>query len=244
VWTEAVFSLEDEMTDAIKVLAVEDEHDIRNLVAINLKRAGFEVLEAADGATALSLAVELAPPVVLLDLMLPDMSGVEICERLRADPRTADAYIIMVTARTEEEDRLTGFEVGADDYVTKPFSVKELVLRVKAAARRVQRAPVEQQGAVEVGVVKVDLASHRAWVGEDELDLTATEYRLLTYLMEQRGKLCSRGDLLEKVWELPPNLNTRTVDTHIKRLRQKITIASGYIETVRGAGYRFEIEEG
>lgn len=232
------------MADPVQVLVVEDEDDIRNLVVMNLKRAGFGVLDAADGAAGLALAKEHRPPVVLLDLMLPDMSGRDICARLRADSDTAHAHVIMVTAMGEERDRLDGFEVGADDYVTKPFSVRELVLRVKAAARRVTAlAPAADTGGEGLlrGVVRVDKDAHRAWVSGVELELTATEYKLLVYLAEHEGKLCERGELLEEVWELPPSLNTRTVDTHIKRLRQKLGEAAGYVETVRGAGYRFRV---
>lgn len=222
---------------SVTVLVVEDEDDIRDLVEMNLRRAGFEVLPARDGAEALSLARTHLPPVVLLDLMLPDMSGTDICARLRADPATSAAHVIMVTARTEEGDRITGFEVGADDYVTKPFSVKELVLRVQAAARRVVLTAVED--ALAYGQLRIDPVAHRAWKGGEELVLTATEYRLLCYLAEHSGELCSRGTLLVDVWELPANLNTRTVDTHIKRLRQKLGDHADLIETVRGAGYRF-----
>jgi two-component system, OmpR family, phosphate regulon response regulator PhoB len=230
------------MSEPIQVLVVEDEDDIRNLVALNLRRAGFGVLTAADGAEGLALAATHRPPVVLLDLMLPDMSGREVCARLRAREENRDAHVIMVTARGEEADRVAGFEVGADDYVTKPFSTRELVMRVKAAARRViVSAPPEATDRLQRGVVSIDKSAHRAWMGDDELDLTATEYRLLVYLADNEGKLCERGELLEKVWELPPSLNTRTVDTHIKRLRQKLGLASSYVETVRGAGYRFRI---
>jgi two-component system, OmpR family, phosphate regulon response regulator PhoB len=232
------------MSDPIQVLVVEDEDDIRNLVVMNLKRAGFGVLDAADGAAGLALAKAHRPPVVLLDLMLPDMSGRDICARLRDDPDTSHAHVIMVTAMGEERDRVQGFEVGADDYVTKPFSVRELVLRVKAAARRVTTpAPAAAGGGegLHRGVVRVDKDAHRAWVSDVELELTATEYKLLVYLAEHEGKLCERGELLEEVWELPPSLNTRTVDTHIKRLRQKLGEAAGYVETVRGAGYRFRV---
>ena len=229
------------MADAVSVLVVEDEEDIRNLVALNLRRAGFNVLTAGDGQSALALAREHVPPVVLLDLMLPDMSGTEICQALRDDPATRGVYVIMVTARTEESDRITGFEVGADDYVPKPFSVRELTLRVQAASRRMARtaaAPVET-GALELGELKLDVSAHRVWVSGEELELTSTEYKLLLHLAENAGRLCSRGELLKEVWELPPSLNTRTVDTHVKRLRQKLRDASTYIETVRGAGYRF-----
>ena len=228
------------MEDAIQVLVVEDEDDIRSLVAMNLKRAGFEVLEAADGQTALELAASHCPPVILLDRMLPDISGTEICARLRGREANADAFVIMVTALGEEDDRVSGFEVGADDYVPKPFSVKELVLRVKAGARRVSRGKVaEPAGEMLFGVLRIDVSAHRAWVEGEELDLTATEYRLLNFLASNHGRMCSRGELLEKVWELPPSLNTRTVDTHVKRLRQKLAAASDLVETVRGAGYRF-----
>jgi two-component system phosphate regulon response regulator PhoB len=229
------------MADSVSVLVVEDEEDIRNLVALNLRRSGFDVLTAGDGKTALALARQHVPPVVLLDLMLPDMSGTEICQALRDDSTTRSVYVIMVTARTEESDRITGFEVGADDYVPKPFSVKELVLRVQAAARRMARiepVPVEA-ASLELGELRLDISAHRVWVSGEELELTSTEYKLLLHLAESAGRLCSRGELLKEVWELPPSLNTRTVDTHVKRLRQKLRAASSYIETVRGAGYRF-----
>ena len=226
------------MSETVSVLVVEDEDDIRNLVALHLRRAGFRVLTAGDGERALQLAQQNQPPVVLLDLMLPDMSGNEICAALRASPETRDTYVIMVTARTEEEDRIAGFEVGADDYVPKPFSVRELVLRVQAAARRVTRVP-DTHDEMELEHLRIDATSHRVWVEGSEIELTATEYKLLLHLARNNGKLCSRGELLRDVWDLPPSLNTRTVDTHVKRLRQKLGAASAYIETVRGAGYRF-----
>jgi two-component system phosphate regulon response regulator PhoB len=228
------------MTQPVKVLVVEDEDDIRELVALNLRKEGFEVLESGDGAGGLAKARRHLPPIVLLDLMLPDLSGVDICAQLRADETTRDAFIIMVTARTQEGDRIEGFLAGADDYVAKPFSVRELVLRVKAAARRVGRERGDDgEGALRIGTVRIDLAAHRAFVADEELQLTATEYRLLAWLAEHAGRLCTRGELLEKVWELPASLNTRTVDTHVKRLRQKLGSAASYVETVRGAGYRF-----
>ena len=233
------------MSDSPTVLVVEDEDDIRNLMVMNLKRAGFTVLDAANAKTGLELALAHRPPVILLDLMLPDRSGADICRDLRAVPATAGSYIIMVTARGEEGDRIAGFEVGADDYVTKPFSVKELVLRVKAGARRVPlEKPAEGDPEVmELGLVRVDLSAHRAWVADNEMELTSTEYKLLVHLAQHDGRLCERGDLLEHVWELPRTLNTRTVDTHIKRLRQKLDGAAHYVETVRGAGYRFRVHE-
>lgn len=224
---------------ALRVLVVEDEDDIRHLIALNLRRAGFEVLTAPDGHTALDLAFVERPPVVLLDLMLPDLSGTEICARLRSDDRTRRTHVIMVTARSEEEDRLTGFEKGADDYVTKPFSVKELVARVKAAARRVTEGVPLAGSTLVRGEIRIDSDAHRVWVAGEEVELTATEFKLLVHLAEQPGRLCSRGELLQEVWEMPPTLHTRTVDTHVKRLRQKLGDAGRWIETVRGAGYRF-----
>jgi two-component system, OmpR family, phosphate regulon response regulator PhoB len=212
------------MSENVQVLVVEDEPDIRNLVALNLRRAGFDVLTAETGTAGLELARLHVPPLVLLDLMLPDLSGTEVCARLRANEATRHLHVIMVTARGDEGDRITGFEVGADDYVTKPFSVKELVLRVKAAARKIE--------------------SHRAFVDNIEVQLTATEYKLLYCLAAEPGRMQSRGELLVEVWDLPPTLNTRTVDTHIKRLRQKLGGACDYVETVRGAGYRFSPTEG
>ena len=239
--------MSDVSNEAVQILVIEDEDDIRNLVVMNLKRAGFDVMSAGNGSDGLSLLRAHRPPVLLLDLMLPDMSGEEICATLRSDPDTKGTYVIMVTARTEEQDRIAGFEVGADDYVPKPFSVKELVLRVKAAARRTQNTVVEVPGAPEemkFDNLTIDNRAHRVWIEDDEVELTSTEYKLLIYLATSEGKMCSRGELLEQVWELPPTLNTRTVDTHVKRLRQKLGAASGLVQTVRGAGYRFTSEEG
>lgn len=238
------------MSDAantpVQILVIEDEDDIRNLIVMNLKRAGFEVMSAGNGFDGLSLLKAHRPPVLLLDLMLPDMSGEEICARLRSDPEIKGTYVIMVTARTEEQDRIAGFEVGADDYVPKPFSVKELVLRVKAAARRTGAAEVAAPAELSdltVGNLRIDNRAHRVWVDGEEVELTSTEYKLLIYLATSEGKMCSRGELLEQVWELPPTLNTRTVDTHVKRLRQKMGSATALVQTVRGAGYRFSSEE-
>ena len=239
--------MSDVANEAVQILVIEDEDDIRNLVVMNLKRAGFDVMSAGNGSDGLSLLRAHRPPVLLLDLMLPDMSGEEICATLRSDPDTKGTYVIMVTARTEEQDRIAGFEVGADDYVPKPFSVKELVLRVKAAARRTRNTVVEVPGAPEemkFDNLTIDNRAHRVWIEDEEVELTSTEYKLLIYLATSEGKMCSRGELLEQVWELPPTLNTRTVDTHVKRLRQKLGAASGLVQTVRGAGYRFTSEEG
>jgi len=230
---------------ATRVLVIEDEDDIRNLVVLNLRRAGFEVYSAGDGTTGLHLLREHRPPVLLLDLMLPDMSGQEICALLRQDAEIKDTFVIMVTAMTEEQDRIAGFEVGADDYVTKPFSVKELVLRVQVAARRSQAQVLPAVGPAEIEFpgLFIDTRAHRVRVDGEEVELTATEYKLLLHLANSEGKLCSRGELLQEVWELPPTLNTRTVDTHVKRLRQKLSSVADLVQTVRGAGYRFTADD-
>ena len=231
------------MEAPIKVLVIEDEDDIRNLVVMNLRRAGFEVLSAGNGMDGLALLRSHRPPVLCLDLMLPDMSGQEICAIVRQEPDIKDTFVIMVTAMTEEEDRIAGFQVGADDYVTKPFSVKELVLRVQVAARRAAAQTQAQAASLPEELtfpnLQIDTRAHRVWIAGEEIELTATEYKLLLHLASSDGALCSRGELLQEVWELPPTLNTRTVDTHVKRLRQKLGAAAGLVHTVRGAGYRF-----
>jgi len=235
------------MDAPVQVLVIEDEDDIRNLVVMNLRRAGFDVISAGNGTDGLGLLRTHRPPVLCLDLMLPDMSGQEICAIVRQEPDIKNTFVIMVTAMTEEEDRIAGFEVGADDYVTKPFSVKELVLRVQVAARRAvaqaQATAPSLPEKLSYPDLEIDTRAHRVWVSEDEIELTATEYKLLLHLASSEGKLCSRGELLQEVWELPPTLNTRTVDTHVKRLRQKLRAAADLVHTVRGAGYRFSAED-
>jgi two-component system, OmpR family, phosphate regulon response regulator PhoB len=224
-----------------KVLVVEDEADIRNLIAINLRTRGYDVITAENGSIGLELVRKHKPLVMTLDLMMPGMNGLDVCQALRSDPEISSTYVLMVTAMGETEDRLAGFEAGADDYVPKPFSVDELVLRVQAAFRRLGQQAVAQSamGEFTLGILKIDDSKHRIWISGEEIAMTITEYRLLFHLASKAGNLCSRGELLQEVWELPPNLNTRTVDTHIKRLRQKLGAAADYIETVRGAGYRF-----
>ena len=226
------------------VLIVDDESDLARLVEFNLKAAGLDTAIAPDGETALRLAWERVPDLVLLDLMLPGISGTEICRQLKRDPRTSKVPVIMLTAKGEELDRVVGFELGADDYVTKPFSVRELVLRCQAVLRR--NAPEAAQPAEgapraerrNVGPIRIDLAAHRAYVAEGEVALTALEFRLLRHFMERLGRVQTREQLLEDVWQMSSELETRTVDTHVKRLREKLGIARDYIETVRGVGYR------
>jgi len=223
---------------AALILVVDDEPDIRALVAINLCKAGYRVIEANSGEEALARVSQERPALVILDLMLPGLGGIDVCRRLRARPETEGIPVIMLTARTEEVDRVEGFETGADDYVTKPFSVRELVLRVGALLRRSHPEPVIPE-VLEFPGLKLDTGAHRVWVEGVEIRLTVTEFRLLVVLSTRRGKAQSRGQLLQDVWNAPPTLNTRTVDTHMKRLREKLGAASVLIETVRGVGYRF-----
>lgn len=225
------------------ILVVDDEADIHRLLSFNLRREGFKVQVAETGQDALRLAKSEPFGLIILDLMLPDLQGTEVCRRLRAMPETATVPVLMLTARDEEIDRVVGFEVGADDYVTKPFSVRELLLRVRAILRRAAaRAgePVEAGGPQLVhGPLRLDVEAHRAWVNDEEIPLTATEFKLLHTLITRAGRVQGRGQLLQDVWDMPPDLNTRTVDTHVKRLREKLKDAAPLVETVRGVGYRF-----
>jgi two-component system phosphate regulon response regulator PhoB len=219
------------------ILVVEDEQDLVDLLRFNLKAAGFEVAVANTAADALLAASERTLDLVLLDLMLPDLSGTEVCRKLKASARTRAVPVIMVTARGEEVDRVVGFELGADDFVTKPFSMRELLLRIKAVLRR---GPGEETAVqrTEIGEVRIDLDSHRAYVAEKEVELTALEFKLLHNFMARAGRLQTRETLLRDVWGISSNLQTRTVDTHVKRLREKLGDGRELIETVRGAGYR------
>jgi two-component system phosphate regulon response regulator PhoB len=220
-----------------QILIVEDERDIVQVLEFSLQQAGFEAAVAYDGNQARSRLEQRIPDLVLLDLMLPDVQGTELCKLLKTSPRTAHVPVLMLTARGEEIDRVLGFELGADDFVTKPFRVRELVLRIKAVLRR--RAPEEGEAPrVEVGPIKVDVDVHRAWVAGKEIELTALEFKLLLSLMSRAGRLQSRQQLLDQVWGLSPETQTRTVDTHVKRLREKLGPARDLLETVRGVGYR------
>ena len=223
------------------VLIVEDERDLLATLEYNLAREGYRIRTAATGREAVAVALgPETPDVVLLDLMLPDLPGTEVCRTLRANERTRRVPIVMLTAKTDEVDRVVGFEVGADDYVAKPFSLRELLLRVRAILRRAQPADQsEGDGVHELGRLRLDVAAHRAWVDEEEVVLTALEFRLLRTLLERRGRVQTREILLTDVWEMSSEMTTRTVDTHVKRLRQKLGSAGTYIETLRGVGYRF-----
>jgi two-component system phosphate regulon response regulator PhoB len=220
-----------------RILIVEDEADLQQVLEYNLRQAGHDVLVASRGVEGLRLAREHRPELVLLDLMLPDMQGTEICRTLKASPETRPISVMMVTAKGEEIDRVVGFELGADDYVVKPFSVRELLLRVGAVLRRAEH-PSEDR-AIEFGALKIDRAAHRVWVNGSEVDFTPLEFRLLVTLYERRNRVQTRASLLDDVWDVQAELTTRTVDTHVKRLREKLGPVRDYVETVRGVGYRF-----
>ena len=220
------------------VLLVDDERDLLSLLDFNLRAAGFETLLATTGEQALAHLRRRVPDLVLLDLMLPDVSGTEVCRQIKGDPRTRHVPVVMLTAKGEELDRVVGFEVGADDYVTKPFSVRELVLRLKAVARRSGAGRGPERPPSEVGPIRVDVDAHRAFVDGGEIQLTPLEFKLLTTLMSRLGRVQSREQLLEDVWEMSSEVETRTVDTHVKRLREKLGSWRDLLETVRGIGYR------
>lgn len=219
------------------MLLVDDERDLLSLLDFNFRSAGFETALASTGDEALRAAAQRVPDLVLLDLMLPDLPGTEVCRRLKADPRTRDVPVIMLTARGDEIDRIVGFEVGADDYVTKPFSPREVVLRARAILRRAAGRTVERPVAA-VGAIRVDTEAHRVFVEGAEVALTPLEFKLLRTLMTRLGRVQPRERLLEDVWEMSTEVETRTVDTHMKRLREKLGPARDLIETVRGVGYR------
>ncbi len=217
---------------------MDDEPEAVELLEFNLKHAGFDVISAADGAEAVKQARNAVPSLVLLDLMLPEIAGLEVCKMLRRDPATAALPIIMVTAKAAEVDRILGLELGADDYVTKPFSPRELVLRVRNLLQRGRPAP-EQEQMLKFGELLIDSPRHQvSWRGK-AIELTATEFKLLTILAQRRGRVQSREQLLRDVWEYNSLIDTRTVDTHMRRLREKLGPASKYLDTVRGVGYRF-----
>jgi len=222
------------------ILIVEDESDLAELVSFNLRQAGYSAATAADGASALASVREKTPDLIILDLMLPDISGTEVCRRLRADDATKAIPVVMLTARGEEVDRVLGFEVGADDYVVKPFSPRELVLRIGAVLRRTAPPPAggELAAGIQIGSMTIDVPRHEVRVEQDHVPLTALEFKLLLDLASRKGRVQTREALLERVWGYAPGIETRTVDTHVKRLREKLGAASHYIETVRGVGYR------
>jgi two-component system phosphate regulon response regulator PhoB len=226
-----------------RVLIVEDEADLREIVTYNLLQAGHEVTAVALGREGLAHVRASLPDLVLLDLMLPDLPGTEVCRQIKQDPKTRDVPVVMVTAKGEEIDRVVGFELGADDYVVKPVSVRELLLRVQALLRRSTRQALPPSESFQIGALRVDRGAHRAWVSGEEIPLTALEFKLLVTLCERRGRVQTRERLLSDVWGIDADVTTRTVDTHVKRLREKLGATVGeLIETVRGVGYRFSDE--
>ncbi len=223
---------------AERILVVDDEPDLLELVRVNLAQSGFDVVTAESGRQVLEQLQRTTPDLLVLDLNLPDLSGTEVCRRVRSNAATAEIPIIMLTARADEVDRVVGFELGADDYVTKPFSPRELALRVRAVLRRrgAKRTPPEY---LAHGPLRVDRERHRCFVEEREVALTSKEFELLATLIGRPGRVYSRDQLLDKVWGEDVTVTTRTIDTHVKRLREKLGIAGDLIETVRGVGYRF-----
>jgi len=221
-----------------RVLVVDDEPDIVALVAYHLAKAGYRVSTAASGVEALEAARAERPALVVLDLMLPAMSGFDVLEQLRVSDATRDVAVLMLTARREEPDRIRGLSLGADDYLTKPFSPQEVVLRVGAILRRTSAASAGGGDVLSIGPIRVDRAAHRVYIDGTEVELTPTEYKLLLTLVERRGRVQGRALLLETVWDAAPDIQTRTVDMHIQRLRAKLGPAGDLIETVRGFGYR------
>lgn len=231
-------------TKAAQVLVVEDERDIAALVAYHLTREGYRVRTASSGEDALAAIQSERPDLVVLDLMLPGLSGHEILQEMRRRPGLDEVPVVVLTARREESDRVRGLELGADDYLTKPFSPQELVLRIGAVLRRVQSAPVAGSGRVlRGGGVAVDLSGMAVMADGEPVELTPTEYRLLVALMERKGRVQSRQQLLQTAWDIHVQIETRTVDMHVQRLRSKLGEAGEAIETVRGFGYRFRSDE-
>ncbi|BCS55928.1 response regulator transcription factor [Geobacter sp. SVR] len=222
-----------------RVLVIEDEKDLAELLAYNMEKEGFQVSLAHEGTTGLEKALAEKPDLILLDLMLPGMLGTEVCRALRRDRRTMHTPVLMLTAKGDEIDRVVGFEVGADDYIVKPFSMRELTLRIKAVMRRLEvEEPVRDL--LSVGAIAIDKQRHLVMSAGQEVELTSTEYKLLLYLAERIGRVISRERLLQDVWSYNNAGDTRTVDTHITRLRGKLGAPGDLIKTVRGFGYKME----
>src|SRR5690349_6810714 len=221
----------------LRILIIEDDSDVADLLALSFRKAGFKTISAADGATGLQKAREERPDFIVLDLMLPKMSGLEVCKILKSDTGTSPIPILMLTAKAEEIDRIVGLEFGADDYVTKPFSPREIILRIKAILRR--GAAEETADRLSAGPITIDPSRHEVLVNGKPVDLTSLEFKLLRTLMQRRGRVQERDRLLNEVWGYESVIDTRTVDTHVRRLREKLGKAGDIVETVRGFGYRF-----
>ncbi len=227
------------MTAPRRVALVEDEPDILEILRYNLQKEGFEVDAYQRGDSALAGITRHPPGLVLLDLMLPGLDGLEICRRLKRSPETADVPIIMLTARGEQTDRVVGLELGADDYVSKPFNPREVILRVKAVLRRTQSEKLAADKVLTAGSIRLFPEAHEVFISGEEISLTATEFRLLHYLMTRMGRVRRREELLSEVWGYAEDVDSRTIDTHIRRLRKKLGSEAERIDTVIGVGYRF-----
>ena len=225
------------MTD--KILIVEDEPDIRSTLEYNLHRDNFQTESVGNLLDAEKILSTTNISLILLDLMLPDGSGFDLCRKLKADQSTNSIPIIILTAKDDEVDKVVGFELGADDYVTKPFSVRELILRIKAILKRKVQKPEVTEVEREFGELRIDSDSHEVFVNGEEVSLTALEFRLLKQLVDRRGRVQTRDQLLSDVWGYSADITTRTVDTHIKRLREKLGPIGKYVQTIRGVGYKF-----
>jgi two-component system phosphate regulon response regulator PhoB len=225
-----------------KILVVDDEPDALEVLGFKLREAGYAPIFAKDGARAISIAREERPGLIVLDLMLPEVDGLEVCKILRRDPLTASIPVIMLTARAAEMDRVLGLELGADDYVTKPFSPRELVVRIRKQLSRIH-AGDEPGTHLNIGDIHIDVPRHVVRVGANQVTLTATEFRLLEILARRRGRVQSRDRLLQDVWGYENPIDSRTVDTHMRRLREKLGSGAAQLETVRGVGYRFVAED-
>lgn len=224
------------MDDSKRILVVDDEVDVTELLSYHLRQRGFDVRALNDSRLALETARQFRPELIVLDIMMPDFSGLQVCRLLRADSSLKEVPIVFLSAKTEEGDRIDGFESGADDYVCKPFSPKELMLRVSAILKR--RGEIEEARILEVNGIRMDVEHHRVEVASSAIELTATEFRLLKLLLEECGKVQTRETLLQKVWNYENDIETRTVDTHMRRLREKLGHEASWLETVRGVGYR------
>lgn len=223
----------------MRILIIEDEPDIRKTIEYNFVKEGFKVSVAGSLAEGKKVFLAETVNLIILDLMLPDGSGLDFCREIKSNPSPSSVPIIILTAKTDEVDRVVGFELGADDYVTKPFSVRELLLRVKAILKRAPSSTSQNIGEQIVGNLKIDFDAHTVLVKGEEIKLTALEFKLLKHFLDRRGRVQSRDQLLQDVWGYSSDITTRTVDTHIKRLREKLCSAGDYIQTIRGVGYKF-----
>jgi len=226
-------------TSAKKILVVDDETDVTELLAYTLKAKGFAVETLNDPNRSIGVARTFLPDLIVLDVMMPDLNGIQICRMIRADAKLKKTPVIFLTAKAEEGDRIQGLETGADDYLCKPFSTKELVLRIQTILRRVGDGAPEAPKLLSAGRILLDGERHVVSVADQPVELTATEFKLLRLLMERRGRVQTREHLLINVWNYETEIETRTVDTHVRRLREKLGSEADWIETIRGVGYRF-----